>query len=69
MLKCSEVSRLSSEALERDLGVSEKIGLGLHLMMCSGCRNFTRQMRSLRTLARAYRDGAGDEGRSPEKPE
>jgi hypothetical protein len=33
------------------------MSLKMHVMMCSGCRNFGRQMHTLRQVARAYAKG------------
>jgi predicted anti-sigma-YlaC factor YlaD len=57
MLNCKEVTELCSQELERTLGLGERISLGAHLMMCSGCSNFRRQMSALRKIARDYADG------------
>ena len=57
MLKCVEVTELCSEELERPLRVREQLSLGLHLMMCSGCSNYRRQMKALRAVARTYAEG------------
>lgn len=53
MLNCHEATRLLSESQERPLRVNERVGMRMHLMMCSGCRNFERQMAVLRTAMRA----------------
>lgn len=58
MLNCREVTRLLSESQERTLGVSERVSLKMHLLLCAGCRNFGQQMGSLRQIARAYVQGA-----------
>ncbi len=47
-LKCSEVSRLVSQGLDRRLGLGERVRLRLHLAICEGCANFKRQMDFLR---------------------
>ena len=52
MLTCKEVSRLLSAAQDRNLGFREQIALRLHLSLCSGCRNFSRQLHTLRKAAR-----------------
>jgi len=51
MLTCKEVSRLVSQGLDRRLSLRERIGLRIHLAMCHGCENFSRQMRFLRRAA------------------
>lgn len=58
MLNCVQVTRLYSEAQERALSVSERMSLRVHVMMCSGCRNFGQQMSVLRNAARTYAKGA-----------
>lgn len=54
MLKCKEVTHLLSEAQDRELSVSEKLPLKMHLLMCQGCRNFKQQMSFLREACRSY---------------
>lgn len=48
MLSCKEVTRLVSQGLDRRLGVGERLRLRLHLAICGGCTQFSRQMRFLR---------------------
>lgn len=57
MLKCFGATRLLSDAKERPLGSSERMALRLHLLMCSACRRFGRQVDVLRRAARAYAAG------------
>lgn len=67
MLKCVEVTELCSRELERPLRLAEQVSLGAHLMMCTGCSNYRRQMKVLRRIARAYAEGqAGAE--VPDEP-
>ncbi|KAF3996539.1 zf-HC2 domain-containing protein [Glaciimonas immobilis] len=54
MLNCQNVTRLLSESQERTLTLQERMSLKMHVMMCSGCRNFGRQMHTLRQAARVY---------------
>lgn len=44
MLTCKHVTRLLSEARDRHLSLGERIGLKLHLFMCSGCRHCGKQL-------------------------
>jgi len=60
MLNCREVTRLLSESQDRTLGLTKRMTVKIHLMMCTGCRNFGVQMDTLRQMARAYVKGAGD---------
>ncbi|HCY16658.1 MAG: hypothetical protein A2Z93_14945 [Curvibacter sp. GWA2_64_110] len=54
MLKCKEITHLLSEAQDRELSVTEKLPLRMHLLMCQGCRNFKKQMAFLREASRSY---------------
>lgn len=60
MLNCQEVTRLLSQAQEQKLGLQKRLPLQMHLMMCSGCRNFGKQMHTLRQITRAYVQGADE---------
>jgi predicted anti-sigma-YlaC factor YlaD len=52
MLDCRQATKLMSQRMDRKLGLAERMGLKLHLMMCGGCRNFGRQMHFLRESLR-----------------
>ena len=52
MLDCRQATALMSQRMDRKLGLAERMGLKLHLMMCGGCRNFGRQMNFLRESLR-----------------
>ncbi|MHB1676195.1 MAG: anti-sigma factor family protein [Sulfuriferula sp.] len=54
MLNCQETTCLLSESQERTLTVPEHMSLKMHMIMCSGCRNFEKQISTLRQAARAY---------------
>ncbi len=60
MLNCREATRLMSEARERPLKSGEKLSLKMHVTMCSGCRNFGRQMQVLHQVIRAYAGGTDE---------
>ena len=47
MYSCEQASKLSSQALEEPLGLLDRSLLRLHLMMCRGCSNFSRQIEFL----------------------
>lgn len=64
MLNCRQVTRLFSQAQERDLSFAERVGLRIHVMMCKGCRNFGEHMTVLRKVTRTY---AGSES-NPDTP-
>ncbi len=48
MLSCKEVTRIVSRGLDRRLGFGERVRLRVHLAICDGCTNFTKQMAFLR---------------------
>jgi len=66
MMNCYEATRLISESQERDLSVSEKVTLRVHILMCTGCKNFSVQIPFLGQAMRAfanYRSEDEDEGK------
>ena len=48
MLSCKQVSRIVSQGLDRELGFTERVRLRVHLAICDGCTNFSKQMAFLR---------------------
>lgn len=51
---CGDVSRLQSTALDRQLPFSKRVGMRLHLLVCSWCRRYGRQVRFLREAVHAH---------------
>lgn len=47
---CQQVSQLVSDAHERQLTLSERLRLRLHLLICSICRNYARDIRLLKLV-------------------
>lgn len=66
MLSCKETTQRLSEAQDRDLSLAEKLQLKMHLAMCGGCRNFSKQMDFLRTVCRRYTDRKVHDERRPD---
>lgn len=60
MLNCHKATRLMSESQERPLLIMERMSLKLHMMMCSGCSNFNKQMGTIRSMTRAYAKGKNE---------
>jgi hypothetical protein len=54
MMSCREASRLYSESMDHKLPLSKMISLRFHLMMCSMCRRFSRQLEFIRRAAPAF---------------
>lgn len=48
LLTCKEATRLVSQGLDRRLGLAERLALRLHLLICDGCTNFSKQVAFLR---------------------
>jgi predicted anti-sigma-YlaC factor YlaD len=48
MLSCKQVTRLVSQGLDRELGFTERVRLRVHLAICDGCTNFSKQVTLLR---------------------
>ncbi len=57
MLSCKEVTQLCSQELDRKLSLLERMSLHTHLMMCTGCSNFRRQVGALRKVSQVYAEG------------
>ena len=70
-LPCEGMSRLASESLDRDLGRVEWVALRSHLLYCSACRRFERQIKILRCAVRrlVMRVEAGEQSRGPGLPD
>lgn len=48
MMSCKQVTRLVSQGLDRELGFTERVRLRVHLAICDGCTNFSKQVAFLR---------------------
>lgn len=57
MLNCKDVTAMCSREMEQPLRLGEKLGLHTHLMMCTGCSNFRKQMGLLRLAMQSYAQG------------
>jgi len=47
---CQQVSQLVSDSHERQLTLSERLRLRLHLLMCSLCKAYERDIRLLKSV-------------------
>ena len=52
ILSCKEATHLVSQGLDRRLGLAERLALRLHLAICNGCTNFSKQVQFLRKAMR-----------------
>jgi len=51
---CKEAAKAAAEALEHDLPFHRRFALGFHLLICSACRRYRRQVIGLNRLVRRY---------------
>lgn len=51
------MTEVCSAELERPSRWGEQVSLRTHLMMCTGCTNYRKQMKVLRLVMQAYADG------------
>jgi len=52
MLKCNQVSRIVSADDYHELGFMKRMEFKMHLMMCSHCRRYVDQIKSLCRIVR-----------------
>ena len=57
MMNCKHATQLISQQQDRKLGIMERIGLRLHLLICSGCSNFNKQIDFIRVACRRIGGG------------
>jgi hypothetical protein len=57
--------RLASESLDRDLRRLERFALRAHLLYCTPCRRYLRQINLLRRALRRLASGLESEGQPP----
>ena len=48
-MPCEGLTRVASESLDRDLSLLEAVVLRSHLIYCSACRRYSRQLRFMRS--------------------
>lgn len=53
MRSCQDISTLVSESMERRLPLGRRVAIRMHLLMCSYCSRFERQLKFLRKAARS----------------
>ncbi|MDO8313129.1 MAG: zf-HC2 domain-containing protein [Sideroxyarcus sp.] len=64
MMSCMQATRLISEAQDRDLSLPEKLSVKVHVMICTGCKNFSLQVPFISQAMRAYANGQDEESKS-----
>lgn len=69
MLNCKQATQLVSQSLDRKLDLSQRLGLGMHLLICHWCRNYARHLRFLHRITPAIEshiEGQQEQTLSPE---
>ena len=52
MLSCKDTTRLISRSMDASLPVAERIRLRLHILICTGCARYERQLLLIRGILR-----------------
>ena len=47
-LSCKQASRLLSEAMDRELALTERLALRVHIAICTACKRVEKQLEVLR---------------------
>jgi len=66
MRSCREITALVSKGLDKKLSLGERMAIGIHVMLCSRCRNFQSQTQFIRKAAQRYTEHL--QNRSSKKP-
>jgi hypothetical protein len=61
MMNCKKATRLVSESQERKLSFTENMPLKFHLLICSGCKNFSQQVPFLSQAMRGFTKWEGED--------
>ena len=57
---CKEAAALIIAREDRALPLGDRIGLRLHLAMCKACPNFEKQVLTMRSAMKQWRNYTGD---------
>ena len=56
MMNCKQATQLMSQSQDRKLTLKERAHLKFHLVMCSGCTNYNKQMMLIRNAMKQFRE-------------
>jgi hypothetical protein len=62
-MNCKQATQLISESQDRALSFSEKLTLKMHVMICTGCKNFSVQVPFLSQTMKAYAKGLDEDAK------
>lgn len=57
-MNCKQATKILSDSQERQLSLKEKITLSMHTSMCSGCRNFSKHLGTIRSISQQFAKGS-----------
>jgi len=57
-LKCRDAAKLASRRMDGNLSFGERVSLRVHLAICEGCANFSRQVAFLRRAVERLGSGS-----------
>ncbi len=66
IFSCQQASQLVSESMDRPLRLRERVTLRMHLLMCSFCTRFSRQLRFLHRATIQFRQTVPEPSPAPE---
>jgi hypothetical protein len=55
MMNCKHATQLMSQALDRELSFNEGLRLKVHVLICTGCSHYNKQMGLLRKAMQELR--------------
>lgn len=66
MLNCKQISELASRALDEKLTLRQRMSLRMHLLLCSMCRGFARNLRRIQDACSQERSRLSDDSANAE---
>src|SRR5213596_1022409 len=57
---CTEVVRILSLGMDKQLSLMMRMKLRIHYLMCSFCERYAKQLKYMRTVAREFPDKIGE---------
>ena len=65
MLTCKDVTKLVSESMDRSLPLGKRIGVRVHLLFCTFCARYERQLLQIRETVRRLAATVEEPGELP----
>lgn len=58
---CKQIAALLVAREDRDIGISDRVALRLHMLACQACPQFERQILTMRNALKQWRAYAGSD--------